>query len=45
MGVKADFLDMGDSIQVCGFITGQELIETCKKSWQKDRFSALLMNR
>jgi hypothetical protein len=28
MGVKADFLDIGDSIQVCGFIPGQELIET-----------------
>jgi len=45
MCVKADFLDMADSIQVCGFIFGQELIETLKKSWQKDRFLALTMNR
>jgi len=45
MGIKADFLDIGDSIQVCEFIPGQELIETWKKSWQKDRFLALIMNR
>lgn len=32
IGVKADFLDAGDSIQVCGFIPTEELIQLSREN-------------